>query len=175
MSNSSGQNELVGGVAELAYAADLKSASEKNVGSNPTAPTTRKDCAMDAWEFVDSMLAEAEAANEPCSFPPNQVTKLRQMIAEIPTPEMNGRTRKRFAHGQTLTKPRTIKMPEDIMKQIETRAILLDISFNMMLTFVCNQYLEDVDRVDFVEHFKENGGVSQWASTVERANNGSNS
>ena len=117
---------------------------------------------MNAWEFIDAMLEEAEIEQKSCSFSPTQVSKLREMIAEIPATGGNGRTRQRFVHGQQLSKTRTIKMPVDIMEQIDTRSATLNISFNMMLTFICNKYLEEVDAVDVFAHFMDNGGISKW-------------
>lgn len=117
---------------------------------------------MNAWEFVDALLAEAEEANQACSFSPSQVTMLRRMIAEVPASEGTGRNRQRFAHNLQLSKTRAIKMPTEVMDQIEVRAASLNISFNMMLTYVCAQYLEEVSYIDFKDDFHQNGGVAKW-------------
>ena len=96
---------------------------------------------MNAWDFVDTILAEAEKANEPYSFSPAQVTKLRQMIAEIPT-NSDGRTRGRFVKGSTKFVQKTIRLPEDLMFQLDKMAANKGISFNVLIADIGQQYIE---------------------------------
>lgn len=106
---------------------------------------------MNAWEFVDALLEEAEQENRSCSFSPAQVTKLREMIDDVTTPNVNGRRRTRAARGQNLSNTRAIKMPIETLEQLERRAAKLNISFNVMLTHACDVYLQKVD--DFVAEY----------------------
>ncbi len=96
---------------------------------------------MNAWDFVDALLEESERKNQPCSFPPAQVTKLRQMIAEIPT-DSDGRKRGRFVKGSNKFVQRTIRLPEDLMFQLDKMAADKDVSFNVLIADIGQQYIE---------------------------------
>ena len=98
---------------------------------------------MNAWDFVDALLEESERNNEPCSFPPMQVTKLREMIAEIPT-EVDGRKRARLSKDGTKYVARTVRIPENIFAQLDKLAVAKDVSFNVILAEACESYLERI-------------------------------
>jgi len=98
---------------------------------------------MNAWDFVDALLEESERKNEPCSFPPSQVTKLREMIAEIPI-ETNGRKRARLGKDGIKYVARTIRIPENLFAQLDKLAGSRDVSFNIIMAEACEVYLERV-------------------------------
>ena len=114
---------------------------------------------MNAWDFVDALLEECEADKSDFVLPAAQVPKLREMIVEIP-PEMdimvdNGRSRKRQIRDSEFSKTRSIRLPENIINQIELRAARNDISFNAMMAFICKCYLSDVPLDKAVTNYEE--------------------
>lgn len=97
---------------------------------------------MEAWEFVDAMLAEAEAENKACMFRPSQVVKLREMIAEIPKGDLNGKKRSRLSKDGSKYVTHTIRVPVDVHTSINNKAVAHNQSFNMYVVQILQDYIE---------------------------------
>ena len=100
---------------------------------------------MNAWEFVDALLEESVRKNEPCSFPPAQCKKLREMIAEG-TLEQDGRKRKRAPRREGASPARTIRVPDDLFAKLEADAARQGISYSALIIEVCEDYVERTDQ-----------------------------
>ena len=125
----------------MADTADLKSAAVRHEGSNPSAPT-KKGLDMNAWEFVDAMLAEAETEEKNCTFQRAQVSKLREMIAEIPA-QSSGRTRARLGRDGIKYTTHTIRIPQDVYNTINKQAEEQDTSFNKVVVEILQDYMDN--------------------------------
>ena len=135
----------------MADTADLKSVAVRHEGSNPSAPT--KEDAMNAWEFVDTILAEAEADNAGVTFTAAQVSKLREMIAERDTLP-SGRSKQRLKKGLGACESVSVRMPIRTYDKVATLASDLGMTVNAIINFICLRYLDITDNA--VEDIRPN-------------------
>lgn len=101
---------------------------------------------MNAWDFVDALLEESERKNESCSFSPAQVTKLRQMIAEIPDAPAEGRKRSRLNKNGNRFVTHTIRIPENTYESLNNMAIMANMSFNSLANKALQDYVERIKK-----------------------------
>ena len=97
---------------------------------------------MNAWEFVDALLEDAVNSRQSCVFPPAQAAKLREMIANIPMGELDGRKRKRAPRRKGTSTSRTISVPDDLFNKLENEATIRGISYSALVVEICESYVE---------------------------------